>query len=179
MPSSCSWIMRKMLSYREELEHSNYWHSTIQAGSYKTKHMYNELRGEKPNVPWYKVFFQNAARSRAKFLLWIALWDRLPTKSRLARFGVVTDGKCMFCRKEETQEHLFFACDFTGEIWRKMLNWIGMDKFPQDWKTEKAWLCMETSKKAGRDSFSRLLLQKRYMLFGLKPNHGSGPATQT
>ncbi|XP_058784809.1 uncharacterized protein LOC131659669 [Vicia villosa] len=43
MPSSCSWIMRKMLSYREELEHSDYWQSAIQDGSYKTKHMYNNL----------------------------------------------------------------------------------------------------------------------------------------
>ncbi|XP_058784051.1 uncharacterized protein LOC131658815 [Vicia villosa] len=155
MPSSCSWIMRKMLSYREELENSSYWHSVVQAGKYKTKHVYNELRCEKPNVPWYKIFYQNAARPRAKFILWIDLWDRLPTKSRLARFGIITYGECVFCGKEETQEHLRFACVFTGKLWRTMLNWIGMDRVPHGWRNEKAWICMETSRKGWR----RLLLK--------------------
>ncbi|XP_058746826.1 uncharacterized protein LOC131619781 [Vicia villosa] len=147
--------MRKMFSYREELESNNYWQTSVQIGSYKTKHMYKELRGEKPNVPWYKIFYQNAARPRAKFILWIALWDRLPTKSRLTRFGIITDGNCAFCGKEETQEHLLFECEITGKIWKTMLNWIGMDRIPHGWRNEKAWICMETMRKGWR----RLLLK--------------------
>ncbi|XP_058727052.1 uncharacterized protein LOC131598474 [Vicia villosa] len=109
--------------------------------------MYQELRGEKTNTPWYKLFFHNVARPWARFTLWIDLWNILPTKSRLARFGIATDGKCNFCRSEESQEHMFFACSFTGEIWQKILNWIGFNRVPYGWNSEKEWAVVETSKK--------------------------------
>ncbi|XP_058765292.1 uncharacterized protein LOC131638764 [Vicia villosa] len=94
---------------------------------------------------------------------------RLETKSRLAQIGVVTDGKCMFCRKEESQEHLFFACEFTGEIWRKMLTWIGIFRKLQDWKIEKAWLCVETSKKGwNRLILKAVIAEKIYAIWTLR-----------
>ncbi|XP_058753184.1 uncharacterized protein LOC131626385 [Vicia villosa] len=154
MPTNCSWIMKKMMSYRADMHHSTYWNNSLQTGKYITKYMYHELRGEKPPTPWYKIFYHNAARPRARFIMWLALWDGLPTKSRLARFGIITDGACVFCKKEETQEHLLFDCVVTGDIWRQILKWIGFDRIPFAWNNcwsgKAKWLYEETARKGWR-----------------------------
>ncbi|XP_058785008.1 uncharacterized protein LOC131659909 [Vicia villosa] len=155
IPTNCSWIMKKMMSYREDMTNSTYWSNSLQAGRYITRCMYRELRGEKDPTPWYKFFYQNAAKPRARFIMWIALWDRLPTKSRLARFGIITNVEYMFCRMEDTQEHLMFDCGVTRNIWRLILQWIGVNRIPTGWQNEKQWLCEETSRKG----WKRMLLK--------------------
>jgi hypothetical protein len=55
---------------------------------------------------------------------------RLATKDRLCKFGGTTDGKCCFCSKDESLNHLFFGCSSLKIIWHKVLSWMRFDHAP-------------------------------------------------
>lgn len=64
----------------------------MQQGNYRTNDMYTEFHDERIHVNWKNIFIRNHVRLRVRFNLWLVLHDRLPTKDRLQRIGVVIDG---------------------------------------------------------------------------------------
>ncbi|KAH1222734.1 putative ribonuclease H protein [Glycine max] len=127
---NCSWILKAMFKHRDDLLQSDAWKGFQNTGKYVTRKIYHMLREDKPKVTWRKIFYGNLARPRAKFILWMTCLDRLPTKDRLHRFGVVTDCKCVFCGLTETCDHLFFECATTKKVWADILRWISIMRIP-------------------------------------------------
>lgn len=132
----CSWILKAMFKHRDDLLQSDVWKGFQNTGKYVTRKIYHMLRGDKPKVTWRKIFYGNLARPIAKFILWMTCLDRLPTKDRLHRFGVVTDSKCVFCGLIETCDHLFFECATTKKVWADILRWISIMRIPGGWHSE-------------------------------------------
>ncbi|XP_058776822.1 uncharacterized protein LOC131651170 [Vicia villosa] len=112
--------------------------------------MYKDIRGDRGDICWKKLVHSNHARPRACFILWLVMLGRLPTKDRLAKIGIVTDGCCVFCPDSETLPHLFFQCEYTKRIWEQILVWNGYSRPVLEWDREKAWLISETGKKGWR-----------------------------
>ncbi|KAL0835030.1 hypothetical protein Bca101_086919 [Brassica carinata] len=55
--------------------------------------------------------------------MWIANADRLPTRTRLASWGMNVPTRCPLCSSHhETRDHLLLACDFSKEIWRWLFD---------------------------------------------------------
>ncbi|GAB2223532.1 hypothetical protein Droror1_Dr00017673 [Drosera rotundifolia] len=51
------------------------------------------------------------------FILWLALLDRLRTRKRLYKRGLIEEDGCIFCNAAaEIVDHLFFACEFAVEV---------------------------------------------------------------
>ncbi|XP_058754588.1 uncharacterized protein LOC131627751 [Vicia villosa] len=148
--SDCSILMKNLVACRDIITQSGYWQAVLQNGFYKTSKMYMSLRGEKEPVPWRKIGFQNLARPRAQFLIWMAFMDRLNTKTRIQQFGIHTDLRCAFCPEQETINHIFFECRWTRSVWTQMLVWLGYHHVPGNWQYEKQWITMETNKKGWR-----------------------------
>ncbi|KAI5385353.1 hypothetical protein KIW84_072086 [Lathyrus oleraceus] len=92
------------------------------AGRYKTKLMYQMLRGSNPKVLWRKLFFGNLVKPRVVFTLWMTCQSILQIKDRLQRFGIVIDGLCVYCSLQESYNHLFFECQVIKNIWKQMMN---------------------------------------------------------
>lgn len=57
------------------------------------------------------------------------------------------DAGCVFCRKEETLNHLVFECQLTNQIWSKVLQNIGYNRNPEGWNQKSLWLIAETKRK--------------------------------
>ncbi|KAG2323467.1 hypothetical protein Bca52824_016680 [Brassica carinata] len=50
----------------------------------------------------------------------MAVLDRLPTKDRLASWGLNVPTQCVLClSRAESHNHLFFQCPFSAAIWAK------------------------------------------------------------
>lgn len=62
---------------------------------------------------------------------------RLNIKDRIAKFRVVTNGRCSFCDQPETVKHLFFECRITNKIWATILDWLYYITRPTNWTNEK------------------------------------------
>ncbi|KAJ9568127.1 LOW QUALITY PROTEIN: hypothetical protein OSB04_004093 [Centaurea solstitialis] len=64
-------------------------------------------------------------------LVLIALYGRIPTRMNLcSRSLPLATSTCPFCELDpETEEHLFYSCSFTKEIWKWLINWCNLNDF--------------------------------------------------
>ncbi|XP_058776340.1 uncharacterized protein LOC131650651 [Vicia villosa] len=165
---------------------SDYWGKSIQQQKFRTGDMYGEIRDNGIPVDWRKSFFHNFARPRACFVLWLALRNRLPTKDRLEKIQVITDGLCSFCGQTESINHLFFTCRYTHGIWQKLLTWLGYNRTSGDWTQESRWFSLETNKKGWKRKLLKMTMaeliyhvwQERNGLIFNKQPMGDDPVKQ-
>ncbi|KAK2424475.1 hypothetical protein QL285_034829 [Trifolium repens] len=131
---SCSWILKAILSQRTTL--LNIQNREQMKSKVVMRKTYDYLRKEYPIVDWKVTMYRNVARPRAIFTFWMACHGRLPTKNRLCKFGVTTDGKCCFCSQAESLNHLFFGCPSMKVVWYRVLRWMNFDHVPLEWDEE-------------------------------------------
>ncbi|KAK2388094.1 hypothetical protein QL285_061811 [Trifolium repens] len=143
--NSCSWIWKAILKQCDSLLHIQGWEHM--QGKVITRKVYQSLKMDHPSVEWRVTMYQNIARPRAIFILWMACHGRLATKDRLKKFGVNLDVKCCFCNQEETLNHLFFSCNVMRYVWQKVLQWLHVDHTPLEWTDELIWLTRQSKKK--------------------------------
>lgn len=56
---------------------------------------------------------------KTSYCLYKAMLNRLPTRERLVRFGILQENNRVLCNQDaETNNHLFFDCPFSQYIWR-------------------------------------------------------------
>ena len=134
VPANISWSLRNILKCRTLTDCHKQEAKPI------AKKIYVEVRHNVESKSWKNVIMKNPACPRAVFIAWMVLWQRLPTKDRLSKFGVHTDLKCIYCAGDETIQHMFFDCDGTRSIWKKLLSWARHDHVVQDFASEMRWI---------------------------------------
>ncbi|XP_058734050.1 uncharacterized protein LOC131605746 [Vicia villosa] len=135
-----SCILRSIFKMRPKVIQMEQWKKLIEQGGFKMKNMYLEFLEKHPKVEWRVLMRKNYARPRGVFTMWLACNKRLATKTRLQKFGVQTDLKCIFCDCHETIQHFLFECRETNEIWEQVLRWLNMKHKVQGWEQELSWL---------------------------------------
>lgn len=102
------------------------------------------MRGEFVKVPWKKLMCNNRSTPRWLFILNLAIQRRLSTKDRLTKWGIIVDQTCILCSKEqECLDHLFFECEFSKELWYRLLQWQGIHRAVMIWQDEIDWASRE------------------------------------
>ncbi|XP_019252743.1 PREDICTED: uncharacterized protein LOC109231537 [Nicotiana attenuata] len=106
------------------------------------------------------------------FILRLAIQDRLATKERLARWGSIDETLCTMChRSNETVQHLFFDCDYSKEIWQKLLHWQGVMRRGKQWKEEVQWAEKKAAgKSAGAEIYRMVLAAAVYHIWQARNN---------
>lgn len=67
------------------------------------------------------------------FLLWIVVRGRLQTAYRMQQWNNAIDTTCVLCNEEqETCGHLFFSCQFSGQIWETLVEGLMQNDFTRD-----------------------------------------------
>lgn len=67
---------------------------------------------------WHDIVWFKGAVPKHAFTMWIANYDRLPTRSRLASWDLAIPVICPFYGSQsETRDHLFFSCPYAIEVW--------------------------------------------------------------
>ncbi|XP_039039032.1 uncharacterized protein LOC120176751 [Hibiscus syriacus] len=95
----------------------------------------------------------------------MTVFDRLPTKCRLLSFGMHLDGLCILYRKDlETQDHLFFQCEFSTQAWGSVLQLCQTYRGVTSWSLELAWVCGGLRR---RSLMSMILMLARNSLISL------------
>ncbi|KAK4711927.1 hypothetical protein R3W88_006440 [Solanum pinnatisectum] len=103
-----------------------------------------------PKVELRSCTLHSCVHPRFKFILWLAIQNRLATVDRLMKFGIQVPPDCAFCGATlETFDHLYFECLSTRALWRRLCHWMGMYRSIQDWKAELEWVCMLAKRKTG------------------------------
>lgn len=108
--------------------------------------MYRELWGNKAPANWIKMMIDNHGSPIAKFILYLLLNGRLPTKDRLLNFRLIDNHNWCLCAMDESIDHLFFSCVGLHSIWRNILLHMGIQRSLNNWNEEKKWMIRETKK---------------------------------
>ncbi|KAG7558393.1 Reverse transcriptase zinc-binding domain [Arabidopsis thaliana x Arabidopsis arenosa] len=103
---------------------------------------WSALRPRANAVDWYRSVWFKGATPKHAFTMWIANLDRLPTKSRLFRWGMNIDPTCGLCSLQvETRDHLLLSCDFAKFLWNAVSTRLQLSHLSfQNWEDLLSWL---------------------------------------
>ncbi|XP_058752433.1 uncharacterized protein LOC131625603 [Vicia villosa] len=126
-------------------------------------------------VEWRNLLYKNIARPRACFILWLACHEKLATKDRLHRFGMIDNVSCCFCSGMESLNHLFFECTSTREIWLEVLEWIQICHIPGEWHNERHWIIQHTRGKSAKAAVLKMAITETiYEIWNMRNNKSFG-----
>ncbi|XP_043698956.1 uncharacterized protein LOC122649778 [Telopea speciosissima] len=112
------------------------------SGRFNTKSAWNATRISGAPVSWHRVIWAMSTHPRFSFIAWLADRQALTLRTKLAAWGISTIQTCYLCNLgNETFDHLFFACPYTGPIWAHLLHMCGYNRAPIDsWQAELTWV---------------------------------------
>ncbi|KAL8468555.1 hypothetical protein ACS0TY_031670 [Phlomoides rotata] len=94
----------------------------------------------------YNKMWKSWAIRKATSTTWKILKERVPTTDNLGRRWInfsPEELKCKFCKaQDESISHVFFTCQFSSQLWNKILSWLGISSALQEDPT-KHWLQFE------------------------------------
>ncbi|KAE8685740.1 Detected protein of confused Function [Hibiscus syriacus] len=113
----------------------------------------NILAGEgslwKEKVSWHRLIWFPTHVPKFSLVSWMAILDGLPTKDRLARFGMVTDNVCGLCGiGVESQNHLFLDYSYAREVWGAVMHSCGLQQELNCWDDALRWMIMNLKGKS-------------------------------
>lgn len=67
-------------------------------------------------------------------MLWVAARNRLQTCNIIQKWNNLVNTLCVLCQEEqETCQHLFFKCRYSGTIWKELVGGIMKNRFTFEW----------------------------------------------
>jgi hypothetical protein len=79
----------------------------------------------------FSSLWRSPAPSKVVAFSWTLLLDRIPTRDNLALRHILDPGASLLCalcgKKVETSIHLFLHCEVSSLIWRRILDWLGIN----------------------------------------------------
>lgn len=120
-----------LTNYRDEYE----WiPNGKKSQTYSARHTYEALRNVQPQVPWHKEVWFSGGIPKHRFLTWLFVLNRCPTKDRMANWGLSVDQSCVLCNSaQETRDHLFFSCSYSWSIWSGLVRRSPLTTLLSDW----------------------------------------------
>lgn len=92
---------------------------------FSTKATWHSIREIAPTVQWYSMVWFKEEIPRCSFITWMAMLSRLPTRDRLASWGLAVPLQCVLCSTEfESHPHLFFGCPYVGAVWSRFCGHV-------------------------------------------------------
>ncbi|XP_019056881.1 PREDICTED: uncharacterized protein LOC109116242 [Tarenaya hassleriana] len=118
------------------------------------------IRQQAPVVPWHSMIWFSLSTPRLSFIQWLVLLHRLPTRDRLARWGLLDNPMCVLCQlAPESHSHLFFDCCYSRDVWIPFAS-ACFQSPPLDVDQCSSWLAAQPQARSStRKSFAKLILQ--------------------
>ncbi|KAL9670941.1 hypothetical protein QQ045_008504 [Rhodiola kirilowii] len=111
-----------------------------QGEGFGTKDIYNTLREHTAEVDWHNIVWNGFNAPRDSFNAWLASQDKLLTKDRMCKWGLNVARTCVFCKAtDESRNHLFFDCNFTGAVWSEVMQFLKVVQAPSKWDLLIPW----------------------------------------
>lgn len=123
------------LQITENLDSYEWWPNNQKRDRYCTREIYNLIRDHKPIVTWYREVWFSGGIPKHKFLTWLMVLNRSPTRDRLLQWGLQTDPSCLLCNFfPESRSHLFFECRFSWAVWENLSKRCNFNSL-RDWES--------------------------------------------
>lgn len=101
--------------------------------SFSARKTWELLRSKRNKEIWSKIVWFPQGVPRYSFITWLGFKNRLSTGDRMRQWGM-TQG-CEFCgERDETRDHLFFACPCTYTVWESLARNLLGEGINPDWQ---------------------------------------------
>ncbi|KAL2894924.1 hypothetical protein RDABS01_010833 [Bienertia sinuspersici] len=122
-----SWYWKKIWECKQNLNAKGLTVAELQNwNKFSVKKVYLALKEENPKMFWHRNVWGRLSMPKHQFCAWLAIQERLNTKERLERMGVIKDTDCVLCQgAKETWNHLFFQCPYSKQIIQDINQWLG------------------------------------------------------
>ncbi|XP_013601463.1 PREDICTED: uncharacterized protein LOC106308905 [Brassica oleracea var. oleracea] len=109
--------------------------------------MWEALRPRAQVKDWARSVWFRGAIPRQAFIMWLANLNRLPTKVRLASWGLNIQTVCCFCNThDETRDHLFLECSYSTALWLRFFARLDPNRTAfLSWEELLSWLRFSTA----------------------------------
>ncbi|XP_057246745.1 uncharacterized protein LOC130589491 [Beta vulgaris subsp. vulgaris] len=125
--SNTSWLLRKILKARELIVRIGGWETVSNQWKFSIKTAYKLLQANYDNVVWKRLVCNNQATPKSKFILWLALLNRLATAERVSKWSWELSPLCKLCGTDiENVQHLFFNCQYSNTVWCNVLRYLNL-----------------------------------------------------
>lgn len=90
------------------------------------------IRCKKNEVVWSRSVWFTQGIPLCAFIVWLAVQNRLSTGDRMRAWGVQQG--CILCgERDETRDHLFFACPYSYTVWDRLASRLVGRRINPDW----------------------------------------------
>lgn len=140
-----SWVFKNILKLRQDaLLCLSFANDSIQwsgpSPEFSSSATYQVLMGDIERKNWFHVVWNKFSIPRHIFVFWLACQDRLPTRTRLQKIGVLEDNSCGLCGVMiECRDHLFFQCSFSMQVWELVMAFVQVTNPPCRWQELIPW----------------------------------------
>ncbi|XP_020258907.1 uncharacterized protein LOC109835341 [Asparagus officinalis] len=111
------------------------------------------------SVPWADTVWESSILPKQSFILWFAIQNRLLTKDRLLKRGVIQSNQCSLCEGgSESHKHLFFDSSFSMTVWNGVMEWLKFSWRTCDWRLLLDWYCNSLKVKGSKLKVKRMAL---------------------
>ena len=87
---------------------------------FSTKRTWELIRQTAEPVSWAGLVWFKEEIPRCSFITWLSVLQRLPTRDRLASWGMNVPAHCVLCSTGlESHDHLFFQCTYASSVWSR------------------------------------------------------------
>ncbi|XP_039051217.1 uncharacterized protein LOC120192513 [Hibiscus syriacus] len=112
----------------------------LTVGVTNTKEIWEDIRFHRDKVSWHKVIWFPLHTPKLSSISWMVILDRLPTRDRLIRMGIVSDSLCILCNEDnESRNHLFVECTYATSLWNSIMNLSSMRDIHRSWDSRIEW----------------------------------------
>lgn len=110
--------------------------------TYSTADTWDYLRPRAEKRQWVDCVWFKGHVPKLAFNMWIANADRMPTRVRLASWGLQIPTTCCLCAGGlETRDHLLLTCPFSREVWHLVLSRLNPPSHLfTDWNELLSWI---------------------------------------
>ncbi|KAL2936732.1 Glycine--tRNA ligase beta subunit [Bienertia sinuspersici] len=105
---------------------------------YSVKKMYKTMKGEAEKVQWSRNVWERWSIPKHSFSSWLAIQDKLKTKARLVKYGVLQDETCSLCGVA--------AETISQNVLKLITTWLGSVRTHQDLESAFKWINRRMSK---------------------------------
>ncbi|WZZ77741.1 hypothetical protein YC2023_098313 [Brassica napus] len=100
--------------------------------SFNAAKTWEQIRSKRPKVVWSRSVWFKQRIPRQAFLVWLAIQNRLSTGDRMRKWGI--NQGCVLCgERDETRDHLFFACPYSYTVWDRLASRLVGRRINPDW----------------------------------------------
>ncbi|KAG5406053.1 hypothetical protein IGI04_012172 [Brassica rapa subsp. trilocularis] len=112
------------------------WSLNSSTQEFSTGLVYGELKHHNQPTQWHKAVWSPRGIPRQKFLAWLLVQNRCPTRDWLLGWGLPTDPLCLLCNvAPESRDHIYYQCPYSWSVWTRIANRAG-HRPDQDWNRE-------------------------------------------